>query len=77
MKVKFPISTAEKIADLRNKLEKDVEIEIGFTNLKLTPYALKTNSGDVLSGVSAKADDFEIVASKIDELLIEEDDVIL
>lgn len=77
LKVKFPVSTAEKIADLRNKLENDVEIEIGFTNLKLTPYALKTNSGDVLSGVSAKADDFEIVSSKIDELLIEDDDVIM
>lgn len=76
LKIKFPTAVADKIADLRNQLENDVEIEIGFTNLKLTPYALKTNSGDVLSGVSAKADDFEIVSSKLDEFLLD-DDVIM
>lgn len=73
LKIKFPITVADKISDLRNQLENDVEIEIGFTNLKLTPYALKTNSGDVLSGVSAKADDFEIVSSKLDEFLLDDD----
>ena len=37
LKIKFPTAVADKIADLRNQLENDVEIEIGFTNLKLTP----------------------------------------
>ena len=72
LKIKFPLEVADKIADLKNKLENDVEIEISFTNLKLTPYALKTKTGDVLSGVSAKADDFNIVSSKLDELLLDD-----
>lgn len=73
LKVKFPLTVADKIADLRNQLENDVEIEIGFVNLKLTPYALKTSAGDVISGVSAKADDFSITSSNLDELMIDDD----
>lgn len=64
---------ADKIADLRNKLENDVEIEVGFTNIKLTPYALKTSAGDVISGVSAKADDFNITSANLDELVMDDD----
>ena len=73
LKIKFPVTVAEKIADLRNKLENDVEIEVVFTNLKLTPYALKTKSGDVISGVSAKADDFAIASANLDELIMDDD----
>ena len=73
LKVKFPVEVADKIADLRNKLENDVEIEVGFTNIKLTPYALKTSSGDVISGVSAKADDFNITSANLDELVMDDD----
>lgn len=73
LKVKFPTTVADKIAALRNQLENDVEIEIGFINLKLTPYALKTSAGDVISGVSAKADDFIITSSNLDELMIDDD----
>ena len=60
LKVKFPLDVAEKIAKLKNHLENDELVEISFKGLKLTPYAMKANDGSVLSGVSAKADDFEI-----------------
>ena len=76
LKVKFPIEVESKITDLRRQLENDVEIEISFSGLKLTPYALKAKSGDVISGVSAKADDFDIVSTKLDELMLDDDIVI-
>ena len=75
LKVKFPLDVADKIADLKEKLANDVEIEISFVNLKLTPYALKAKSGEILSGVSGKADDFNIFSTKLDELVL--DDVIM
>lgn len=67
LKVKFPLSVANKIENLKNFLYDDnALVEISFTNLKLFPYALKTNDGSVLSGVSAKADDFEIHVKEFD-----------
>ena len=60
LKGKFPVDVAEKIAVLRKHLENDELVEIGFKGLKLIPYAMKANDGSVLSGVSAKAEDFEI-----------------
>lgn len=63
LKIKFDKSVANKIAQLQKELENDVEIEISFTGLKLTPYALKSSTGSVLSGVSAKAEDFAIEKS--------------
>lgn len=71
IKVKFPVETAEKIIELKKMLENDVTVMISFTGLKLTPYALKATDGSIISGVSAKADDFEIVESTMDELDIE------
>lgn len=73
LKVKFPLAVADKIADLKKQLESDVEIEISFVNLKLTPYALKTKSGDVISGVSGKADDFNIFSTKMDDVMLDVD----
>lgn len=72
LKVKFPVGVADKIEELKTQLENDIEIEISFTGLKLTPYALKTKSGEVISGVSAKAEDFSVVSSKLDELMLDD-----
>lgn len=63
LKVKFPATLTDKIEQLKADLENDVEIEISFTNLKLTPFALKADNGSVLSGVAGKADDFTVVTS--------------
>lgn len=65
LKVKFPATPeiAKKIEQLKTDLENDVDIEISFTGLKLTAYAIKTESGSVLSGVSGKADDFTVETS--------------
>lgn len=71
LKIKFPATVKEKWEQLKTELENDVNIEISFTNLKLTPYALKTNDGNVLSGVSAKADDFNIELAGSDDILID------
>lgn len=66
LKIKFPVTVAEKITELKKHLENDELVEISFKGLKLTPYALKANDGSILSGVSAKADDFEIFVKELD-----------
>ena len=75
--VKFPVEVKDKFLALKHDLDtSDVMVTISFKNLKLTPFALLTKQNTVLSGVSAKADDFEIISSNADDLLID-DDVIL
>lgn len=74
LKIKFPVTVAEKISELNTLLEQDMTVDISFTGLKLTPYAMKVADGSVLSGVSAKATDFAIekkVSNDIDELMID------
>ena len=66
LKVKFPVDVAEKIAELRKYLDNDELVEISFKGLKLTLYAMKANGDSVLSGVSAKAEDFEIHVKEFD-----------
>lgn len=69
LKVKFDTNVADKIAELNKLLENDMNVEISFTGLKLTPYALKANDGTILSGVSAKATDFTIEKSDYDDFI--------
>ena len=68
LKVKFPAELTDKIEQLKQELENDVEIKISFKNLKLTPYAMKAKDGSVLSGVSGKADDFTVEIS-VDDVM--------
>lgn len=68
LSVKFPVEIKEKFDDLKKQLENDVTIEIAFVGLKLTAYSLKANDGTVVSGVSAKADDFTIVKNDADTI---------
>ena len=75
LSVKFPVEIKEKFDDLKKQLENDVTVEIAFVGLKLTAYSLKANDGTVVSGVSAKADDFTIVKNDADT--IDYDDAIL
>lgn len=72
LSVKFPVEIKDKFDDLKKQLENDVTIEIAFTGLKLTAYSLKANDGSVLSGVSAKADDFDIVSTNTDDFDIDD-----
>lgn len=70
--VKFPTSIKEKFQEIKKSLDtSDVMITVSFTNLKLTPYALLTKQGTVLSGVSAKADDFNIISTSADDFDID------
>lgn len=71
LKIKFPITVKEKWEQLKIALESDINIEISFTALKLTAFALKTETGNIISGVSAKADDFEIASTSADDLEID------
>lgn len=73
LKVKFPPTVKDKWEELQQKLRNDVEIEISFVNLKLTPYALEGKAGGIISGVSGKADDFEIHVSKMDDILLDDE----
>ncbi len=54
---------------LKKLLEDDFLVEISLEGLRLVPFALKTATGDILSGVSAKAQSFKIVKNEKDEFL--------
>lgn len=66
LKVKFPEAVKEKVEKITALLQDDMLVEVSFTNLKLTPYAMLTKDGSILSGVSAKADDFEYTTQELD-----------
>ena len=71
--VKFPVSIKDKFLSLKHDLDtSDVMVTISFKNLKLTPFALLTKQNTVLSGVSAKADDFDIVSTNTDDFDIDD-----
>lgn len=69
--VKLPLDVKEEWERLKELLENDALVEISFTDLKLTPFALVSSSGQLLSGVSAKAKSFQIVKSTADEIMEE------
>lgn len=73
LKVKLPVNEniKQKIEQLRANLENEFTTEISFTNLKLTPYVLKSESGNILSGISAKCDDITIESTSAEEIEID------
>lgn len=73
--VKFPLSVADKIAELQNYLNDNVLVNITFIGLKLSLYEMKSSNGEMLAGVSAKADDFEmeVIHPDIDDIPIDLD----
>lgn len=68
LKIKFPVTVADKIANLKKLLDEDVTVEISFTGLKISPYAMIARDGTLLSGVSGKATDFEIIKELRNEI---------
>ena len=64
LKVKVPKVLSDKVTALSDTLSDDVVVTVTFTNLKLKAYAMKGNDGSVISGVSAKADDFEFTVNE-------------
>lgn len=64
--VKLPIELADKVADLKQKLDSDSIIRVNFDKLKVRAYALINTKGELVSGVSCSAEDFEI--STLDEI---------
>ena len=69
LKVKVGKELATKVTALQDALNDDVTVMVTFEGLKLKPYAMIGSDGKLLSGVSAKADDFNFV--KADDLGIE------
>lgn len=72
LKVKVPKELAQKVTSLNDALSDDVTVTVTFKNLKLKAYAMKGSDDSIISGVSAKADDFEFVVNKE-----EDDDIVL
>lgn len=64
LKVKVPKELSDKVTALNDASADDVIVTVTFTNLKLKAYALKSSEGSVISGVSAKADDFEFTVNE-------------
>ena len=69
LKVKVGKELATKVTALQDALNDDVTVMVTFEGLKLKPYAMLSSEGKLLSGVSAKADNFTFV--KADDLGIE------
>ena len=68
LKVKVGKELADKVTKLNNALGDDVTVNVTFTGLKLKAYAMRGNGDSgVISGVSARADDFEFVVQKIED----------
>lgn len=70
LKVKVGKELGQKVTKLSDALMDDVTVNVTFQNLKLKAYAMK-GSGDFISGVSAKADDFDFTVESLDDLDIE------
>lgn len=68
LKVKVPKELSTKVTSLTDAISDDVIVTVTFQNLKLKAYALKNNDGSIISGVSAKADDFEFKVHQEDDL---------
>ncbi len=62
LKVKLPCTElmSRKIEELSRRLEGEETIRIEFMDIVIKPYALKNEAGNIVSGVSATADDFTI-----------------
>lgn len=58
--VKVPKELSEKVSEVEGMLRADEEVEVVFKGLKIKAYAMPSKDG-VRSGVSASAEDFEIV----------------
>lgn len=69
--IKFPLDVKPQWEELKKLIDNDVLVEISFEGLILTPYALLTKSGELLSGISARAQSFQIVSK--DQML--DDDI--
>lgn len=69
--VKFSLDVKEEWEKLKRLLENDVLVEISFTDLKLTPFALVSSSGQLVSGIAARAQSFQIVKNGKDDLFDE------
>ncbi len=63
IKIKLPLTTEKKITELKNLLDRDMDVAVEFSGLSLRAYAMKTSDGNVFSGISAKADDFDIIST--------------
>lgn len=60
LKVTLPVALADRVTKLSDLVE-DEPVRVRFSGLKLKLYAMQNSEGKSFAGVSAKADDFEIV----------------
>jgi len=69
LKVKVPKeNNSALITKIDDALQNGSEVYVSFSNLKLKAYAMLVEDNRVLSGISAKADSFQIVAiQEVDE----------
>lgn len=58
LKVKVEKEHLTKITEIKDALRENATVSAVFSNLKLRAYAMQGSDGKVISGISAKADDF-------------------
>lgn len=72
---KLPASAADSVKDVKAQLDKGCTLRVKFERLQIRPFAFVNDSGRLLSGVSTKAERFDIVQSE-DASNIDIDDII-
>lgn len=70
LSVKLPLEIEAPLEQIRKMLDNDEPVRVRFVNLTITAYAMPTSDG-VRSGVSAKADNIEILEND-DDIVIED-----
>ena len=68
LKVKIPLEPCEEFEKLEKIIRDGKTAVISFSGLTIKPYAMTTAAGTFLSGVSAKADGFQILEILDDEM---------
>ena len=58
-KIKLPLELADKITELKTKIDDGAIVRVKFVDLKMRLFNMKTETGNLV-GITASASDFEI-----------------
>ncbi len=61
---KLPASEANSVKAVKEQLDKGATLRVKFEKLQIRPFAFINDSGRLLSGVSTKAERFDIVQTE-------------
>lgn len=72
LKVKLPLEQAERVRELNKRIYRGEAVKVTFDGLVLRAYALVTEDGKLLAGVSGKAEGFDVTGDNVEDSLIDD-----